>query len=542
MTWKIFFGVAVSSLLRFWYVNLKIKKINSKISHIFWVCIVFALTNTDIGYGQKLSDEPIIVIEQSKAVKIQTKKFTRISGYINVPENRNSDNARNIQLPVVIYKSTHPKPLEPVFKLSGGPGESNIPKTISNADLLKNHDFVFVGYRGVDGSTQLKSKKLAKAVKGINHQLLSDASLDNIEKTAKEYLEELKRDGIDISAYTLMDVIEDMEYTRKALGYDKINLLSESYGTRVALIYSYKYPEVIHRTVMNGANPPGHFLWYPQKTEEILTKWDSIYKSNNKGSIKEAMHKSFENMPEKWSVFKLDRDKIKTGTFVFLFSTEMAVMAFDSYIKAAEVGDYSGLFLIQKAYDIYVPRNNWGDMFQKGFSADFDSEMNYREYLRSFDESTILGSNNALLLWGSSGTWHSEPIPKEYQKLRPSDTETLILSGELDVSTPADFATEKLLPYMNNSQQIVFKNMSHIDVANAQPENYRKVINEFFHSGSVNTTAYEPQSISFKPKYKLYRLAKWGFPIIVSFLTLIIFFSIKYLTLTIKKCRIEKKK
>lgn len=490
---------------------------NRKINHFCWVWVIFILANSAIGYSQKLSDEPVIVIEQSKAVKIQNIKFTRISGYINVPENRNADNAKIIQLPVVIYKSTHPKPFEPVFRLAGGPGESNIPKTISNADLLKNHDFVFVGYRGVDGSIQLKSKKLAKALKGINHQLLSDASLDNIEKTAKDYLEKLKSDGIDITAFTMMDVIEDMEYARKALGYDKINLLSGSYGTRVALIYSNKYPEVIHRMVMNGANPPGHFLWYPQKTEEILTQWDSIYISNNMGSIKVAMHKSLENMPKKWSVFNLDKDKIKTGTFVFLFSTEMAVMAFDSYFKAAEDGDYSGLYLIQKAYDIFVPRNTWGDMFQKGFSADFDSEMNYREYLRSFDETTILGANNALLLWGSSGTWHRESIPKEYQKLRPSDTETLILSGVLDVSTPADFTTEKLVPYMNNSQQVVLKNMSHMDVANAQPENFRKVINEFFLTGLANTTAYGPQSINFRPKYKLYRLAKWGFPIIVFF-------------------------
>lgn len=495
--------------------NSKIKKINSIVSHIslLWVALIFA--NPYIGYSQKLNDKPVMVIEQSKVIKIQNKKFTRISGGIYVPENRNVKNSRLIQLPVVIYKPINSNSSEPVFKLSGGPGESNIPKTISNTDLLKNHDFVFIGYRGVDGSIQLKSKELSKAMKGLNNQLLSDTSLDNIQKIKKEYFEKIRCNGIDINSYTILNVIDDIEYARKALNYKKINLLSESYGTRVALIYSYKYPSIIHRTVMNGSNPPGHFLWYPEKTEEILSKWDSIYKNNNKGSIKEAMDKSFKNMPDKWSIFKLDKDKIKAATFLLLFSTETAVMAFDSYFKAAEDADYSGLFLMQKSFDINSPRMIWGDFFQKGHSADYDNEVKYREYLRSFDNKTILGANVSLLVFGSSGTLDTESIPIEYQKLRISETETLILNGELDVSTPVDYTNKELLPYMTNSKQIVLKNMSHSDVSNAQPENYRKVINEFFLTGTIDTKAFETKPINFKPKYKLHRKAKWWFPIIV---------------------------
>lgn len=491
---------------------------NKKTTRIFcWAWVILVLANTAGGYSRELPPAPKFKVGQSKIVKIKNEKYLRISGHIKVPENRSSGSCRTIELPVVIYKSANPNPQEPVFRLAGGPGESNIPKTVSNAELLHNHDFVFVGYRGVDGSVRLKSKKLAKALKGVDNQLLSDASLDNIEQVAFRYLEELKNEDIDIRAYTMMDVVEDLEYTRKALGYEKINLLSGSYGTRVALMYSYKYPDVINRTVMNGANPPGHFLWYPEKTEEILNKWDSIYTVGNQGSIKEAMRKALDNMPKKWSVFTLDKDKIKTGTFVFLFSTEMAVMAFDSYFKAAYYGDYSGLYMIQKAFDFFTPGNTWGDMFQKGFSADFDPEIDYREFLRSFDETTTLGANYALLLWGSSGTWQSESIPDEYKKLRESSTNTLILSGDLDVSTPADYATEKLMPFMNNAQQLIFENMSHMDVAKAQPTSYRSIINEYFLSGNVSESLFSDQKIDFKPKYRLHRLAKWGFPIIVFF-------------------------
>lgn len=120
-----------------------------------------------------------------------------------------------------------------------------------------------------------------------------------------------------------------------------------------------------------------------------------------------------------------------------------------------------------------------------------------------------------MLVFGSSGTLDTESIPIEYQKLRISETETLILNGELDVSTPVDYTNKELLPYMTNSKQIVLKNMSHSDVSNAQPENYRKVINEFFLTGTIDTKAFETKPINFKPKYKLHRKAKWWFPIIV---------------------------
>lgn len=480
------------------------------------------------AFGQNLSTIPEFVVEKTQEVEIKFEKFKKISGFIQVNEDRESEHPKLIRIPVIIYKSSNPSPLEPVFRLAGGPGESNIPKSISNSGLLHNHDFVFVGYRGVDGSTYFNSRKLKKSLKGKGNKLLSDESLDKIEFEAKRFLDNLKSEQIDISSYSIMDVIEDLEDVRKTLGYNKVNLLSGSYGTRVALLYSYKYPESIHRTVMNGANPPGHFLWYPQKTEEILEKWDSIFIANYYTPIKEKMAKALENMPERWLVFKLDKDKIKAGTFISLFSTKTSIMAFDAYNSAAIRGNYSGLFLIQMAYDIFVHFITWGDMFQKGFSADFNPEINYREYLRSFETKTTLGPNFSLLLWGSAGTWQSGLIPEEFRALRNSDTETLILSGDLDVSTPVDFTVEKLLPFMSHAQHIILQNMSHTDVANAQPLAYHKTVNIFFLTGKADRSIFMDQKIDFQPIYQLDKIAQFGLLGIIILMALF-FFTFWYL-------------
>ena len=67
--------------------------------------------------------------------------------------------------------------------------------------------------------------------------------------------------------------VDDLEAARVALGYDRIDLLSESAGTRTAMIYAWRYPESIHRSVMIGVNPPGHFMWDPKTTDEQIGRY-----------------------------------------------------------------------------------------------------------------------------------------------------------------------------------------------------------------------------------------------------------------------------
>lgn len=264
----------------------------------------------------------------------------------------------------------------------------------------------------------------------------------------------------------MLDVIEDFESARKILGYKNINALSVSYGTRLALLYSYKYPEVIKRNVMIDANPHGHFVWFPKKTEQILDIYDSIYKSQNNDadniSIKEIMKTAFDKMPKRWSIFKLDADKIKAGTFSSLYSKNMVGVVLEGYLKAVNKGDYSYLYLMQKFIDIGASDMIFGEMASKGFSADYQKDVEYRKILKG--ESTVLGGNISMLYWGIASAFKMKMIPEEYRKSKMLLTETLVISGNLDVSTPSDFAKDELMPFLKNGEQIIMKDMSHVDI------------------------------------------------------------------------------
>jgi hypothetical protein len=85
-------------------------------------------------------------------------------GTLVVPENRADPNSRLIALPVIRVRATGDDPAEPIFYFTGGPGASNL-HFQHLEDVVENHDFMQVGYRGVDGSVVLDCPEISDAVR-----------------------------------------------------------------------------------------------------------------------------------------------------------------------------------------------------------------------------------------------------------------------------------------------------------------------------------------------------------------------------------------
>jgi pimeloyl-ACP methyl ester carboxylesterase len=56
----------------------------------------------------------------------------------------------------------------------------------------------------------------------------------------------LRAEGVDLAGYSLPERVDDLEAARRALGYHRVDLLSESAGTRTAMIYAV-WGETIRR-------------------------------------------------------------------------------------------------------------------------------------------------------------------------------------------------------------------------------------------------------------------------------------------------------
>ncbi len=128
----------------------------------------------------------------------------------------------------------------PVLRLEGGPGGTNM-KFARASRLADNHDVVLVGYRGIDSSVRLDCPEVSSALKRST-DFLGQKSFRAYTQAFRDCAARLQEDGVDLAGYTLPQQVDDLEAARRALGYGRIDLVSESAGTRLAMIYAWRYP------------------------------------------------------------------------------------------------------------------------------------------------------------------------------------------------------------------------------------------------------------------------------------------------------------
>src|ERR671936_215689 len=195
-------------------------------------------------------------------------------GTLVVRENRHDPNSRLIALPVKRIRARFANPGSPIFRLQGGPGSSDM--TFPDASRFADkHDVVLVGYRGVDGSVKLDCPEVTSAREHARDFLTATAYRADA-AAFRACARRLSDDGVDLAGYSLPERVDDLDAARRALGYERIDLLSESAGTRTAMIYAWRYPKRFHRWVMVGVTPPGHFLWDAQTTGEQIRRYAAL--------------------------------------------------------------------------------------------------------------------------------------------------------------------------------------------------------------------------------------------------------------------------
>jgi pimeloyl-ACP methyl ester carboxylesterase len=445
------------------------------------------------------------------------KEYRADYGTITVKENRHKDKSRLIHLPVIRIHALTENQNEPLFGLAGGPGQSNMIFHPIDS-LLYDHDFVIVGYRGVDGSSVLDCPEVTAAFEDGGEDLLSEQSLREIGKAWEKSFNRLKSSGIDLNGYTIPETVEDMEAVRKALDYDRINLISESYGTRVAYIYGLMHPKIIYRSVMIAANPPGRLFYDPKRTDEQIKYYSRLWAKDSVMAeqcedLATTMQKVINNMPEKWLFFSINPGKVKTVAFALLFQRSTAAMVFDSFV-AAEKGDYSGLALMSIAFDYVFPDMFvWGDFAIKANSTDFDSA---KIFSTTDFPNEILGSPMNKLFWGplKYADLPIEMINDSLRTLVNSDVETLILSGSIDFSTPAEFGKE-YLPYLTNGRQVIISEAGHVgDIRYLQLDATKSLIKNYINKGIVDTSKLKYVPMNFEVSWGFPKIAKTGLVVV----------------------------
>ena len=442
----------------------------------------------------------------------QLKEYAADFGTVVVPENRQKKDSRLIRLPVLRMRSRREHPLEPVFTLEGGPGGTNIKPDYIRDWLLENHDVVMVGYRGVDGSVSLSCPDVSAALKTMEDPL-SQAGLKELGAAMTRAAQRLQDEGIDLPEYDIINVVDDLEAARKALGYSRINLSGVSYGGAVAYTYCLRYPQSLHRNLMGEPAFPWDIgVTEPGDIDKNLERLNMLWKQNpdclkRSKDIVQTIRSVLKTLPRSWQQIRIDPGRVKLCTFLALYNRNTTNQALDAFV-AAENGDYSGLAFLAVYWGQIVDWFNWGDLVAKTCCT---QTVRTRDYEAEMDPpNSIIGAPLSKLGWGALkySDWPRKPLPLAYRTPQETNVETLLVwAVRGDETEPA----RKEARYFRHGQVVLLKDMGHMDVGSLQPQAAHHLEKRFFLEGVADASLYQSiteQARDFVPRPSFQELAK----------------------------------
>jgi pimeloyl-ACP methyl ester carboxylesterase len=174
-------------------------------------------------------------------------------GTFVTPENPDEPDGRKIELFVArVPAISFNKQSDPLFLIAGGPGTSAVDLYTSSSGpfdrIRRDRDIILLDQRGTGRSNRLDcqygNRNLFDRVDDIRLAEDNAKCRDELSKRA------------DLRQYTTSIAVRDLDDVRRALGYERINLFGNSYGTRVAQHYARRYPKSTRTLILDGVVNP----------------------------------------------------------------------------------------------------------------------------------------------------------------------------------------------------------------------------------------------------------------------------------------------
>ncbi|HVG09896.1 MAG TPA: alpha/beta fold hydrolase [Thermoanaerobaculia bacterium] len=411
-------------------------------------------------------------------------------------ENRETRQGRKIGLNIVILPALEPDKLpDPVFEIAGGPGQgiSEIGE-YAGVDRRKR-DVVLVDQRGTGRSSPLYCHLYGDPV-----DFRRAAAELYPADTLKSCRDELAKVA-DLSQYTTPAFVDDLNEVRQWLGYDKINLIGGSYGSRAAQVYWRRHPETVRSVVLTSVAPVDLFLplrhaYAGQRALDLLleecasqpecratfpdTKADlkALRERIDKGVTVTVANTRTGEQQEVRPTWGL----IAEGIRYSLYGPEGASLPL--LLRNAAQGDLSPLVQISIERRLDLSIGFEGRPYYNGlnFSVTCAEDLPFitEEMTRRETAGTYLGDYRVREQKAVCEIWPRGKVPADIHEDVRSDVPVLLISGERDPATPPEMA-EKASRYMTNRLHVVIPRGAH----GGGGECRVKLIRDFLDRGSV---------------------------------------------------------
>lgn len=497
---------------------------------------------TESGDARKLIRNPV---EFSSIVKGE-------QGFIIVPENRSQRESRDILVHFIHLKSASSKKLAPVFVLPGGPGEPYTEERIQSsfpvdskfglmteiAEYLKDRDVVMVNQRGNQRAPGLLSREFIMTAEPSEFDVVLD--FENAGKRltdgAKACYEKWQAAGMDLSGYDIINLVDDVNDLRLALGYEKICLRGSSFGSQSSLAVMRRYPGIVDRAILHGIEPldygyddPAGIWKFYQRLDEMASEQEDL--NLEKGELITAIKTLVKRLETNPVTVESRHPRRELRRKVTLGADDLRMYLSDSragnsrresleywpaYIKDMLSGDFR--YLAAQIIDDR-PESYQGILMSHLMDNSLGISSRRESKLNGDDATRWLGDIN----WRFKATREVSPtrqVPEAFVQFQNSDIPVLLIQGNLDWSTPYENATD-IKNFFPNGHLITIDGGTHGTVRDAQRHHkdfpshlYKFMKNDFELTSPAELYSSMPEVVKL-PKLKFKRPSKSFYEIFI---------------------------
>ena len=421
-----------------------------------------------------------------------------LCGKFTVFENRQTRAGRKIDLNVVVLPAFDQKnKTEPLFDIEGGPGAA-----ASNAAMFyakegkeyrRKHDVVLVDQRGTGKSNPLTAPPISKAPQDYLKEMYPIDYVKNLRRTLEQ--------RADLTQYTTPVAMDDLDDVRSWLGYDRINLLGLSYGTRAVLVYLRQHPEHVHTATLMGVAPT--YLKMPLYHSQAAARaMDLLLQECEKDA---SCHNAFPQIRADWQnvlaqlgreparvqyssdgksapvTVEIQRDIFAEKIRNWMYGQDKA-RKIPFVVHQAAQGDFTPF--LHEAIAPGIPDFIADGMYLSVTCAEDVPFIDQAEAAK-LNEVNPFGNYRVFQQTRACSLWQRGNIPADYREPVSSNLPVLIFSGNLDPITPPQRG-EEVAKYLPNSRQVIIQEAGHGVDGLSDGGCIDRIIIDFMDKGSAN--------------------------------------------------------
>ncbi len=391
-------------------------------------------------------------------------------GSIEVLENRDQPQGRKIPIYVVVLRALNVNPApDPLWVIQGGPGQAGTKLAdfyaATFAEVRKNRDIVLFDQRGTGKSNGLKCDM------GNSSDLLP------IEKV-KECKSQLESSA-DLSQYTTLNGMRDLDEVRAQLGYEKINFYGTSYGTAAALVYMQNYPDRVRSAVLKAIAPIQTMRLSVTTAADSQRSLDRVFQDC---AADEACNKAFPDLKKEFAglmerlhkepakVEIMDSKSKQTSTVVLKEAD--VILTLRALLHAVDTQSQLPLMIHQAATGNFVPIAQIATLMHRQFQEELAFGMFLTVYcteeipfvteemIRKETANTFSGDYWVRQIQDACKVWPKGISPNWSAKPSTFRGPVLLISGGLDPVTQPRWGDE-VAKWLPNSRHFVIPYGSH---------------------------------------------------------------------------------